>query len=668
MTLRKRLFSLAIPLLLLTLLLIGALSQSLLLARFDANDEHQLQGEANSLALQIDSFISRSVDVLRVSAWSNKTYEFIRGNYPQQFDHQNLDIDSVRNQDFNFLLFFDEAGRLKGEQWANPDLLDLRAGLPAPTMPSLRRDVLQRTHELGMLGSHGDARQSSAQMVLIQGIPVVLISSPISDDAGIAHPVGNAVAGRFLGLHRQRLLERFISGNLHVLPPAPDAQDWSPLPGNQYLRSTDIKIGPRYIADKNMQEIDLLFSNRLGAPELRMQISQPRLFLQRGNQTLMFFLTLATLLALAALLLVYLGLERWILLRVQRLNRDVASIGPGSALPRLAVHGNDELSSLTGELNGMFERLAQSEDRGKVILDSISDGYVETGLYDQITSANRALHEMLGYPAEGLIDLTFSSLFAPMEGQPDPQMVRQTLLEEGMISFQAAFKCTNGNLRWFEAKFSQTLDTAGEIIGYRGIMRDISEQMAYQNQLIDLAYRDTLTGLGNRKAFYEQLERHVAASRISSESTAVLFLDLDHFKEVNDRYGHQVGDGLLISVAERLRGSLRHPDRSFRLGGDEFTVVMHKVNQQEALALGERLLRTLGEDYVVDGIRIDVVSPSIGVALYPSHADNVEDLVRAADSAMYFAKRRRNCCCLFEAHMLDAAGTSTTPPTKPQSL
>ncbi|MOA26197.1 Cyclic di-GMP phosphodiesterase Gmr [compost metagenome] len=115
-------------------------------------------------------------------------------------------------------------------------------------------------------------------------------------------------------------------------------------------------------------------------------------------------------------------------------------------------------------------------------------------------------------------------------------------------------------------------------------------------------------------------------------------------------------------MASRLRGSLRQPDLSFRLGGDEFTVLLHSSDQRQAMALGERLLKALGEPYALGDLLIDVISPSIGIALYPLHANTADTLLKAADSAMYRAKRRRNCCCLYDAEVDAAADKAAAEP------
>lgn len=202
-----------------------------------------------------------------------------------------------------------------------------------------------------------------------------------------------------------------------------------------------------------------------------------------------------------------------------------------------------------------------------------------------------------------------------------------------------------GSIGHFETQISRRHNAGGRLIGYRGILHDVSEHVLHQRQLFDLAHQDALTGLGNRKAFHEDLARHLHGGALP---LALIFLDLDRFKQVNDRFGHDVGDALLVCMAERLCNALRQPDKAYRLGGDEFTVIVPMTEPQAASALARRLLKVLGEPVSVRELSIDFVTPSIGLALAPAHASKVDALVRAADQAMYQAKRQRGQVCVFQ--------------------
>jgi diguanylate cyclase (GGDEF)-like protein len=159
-----------------------------------------------------------------------------------------------------------------------------------------------------------------------------------------------------------------------------------------------------------------------------------------------------------------------------------------------------------------------------------------------------------------------------------------------------------------------------------------------QKHLFDLAHFDQLTGLPNRTLLLDRLNQAISASSRASRKISLLFIDLDGFKPVNDTYGHNIGDRLLKEVAERLMSCLREGDTAARLGGDEFVVMLPESDLDRALAVANRVLGTLKASYEFGKKTISDISASIGVAEFPSHADEMEALLTAADSAMYVAK------------------------------
>jgi diguanylate cyclase (GGDEF)-like protein len=164
-----------------------------------------------------------------------------------------------------------------------------------------------------------------------------------------------------------------------------------------------------------------------------------------------------------------------------------------------------------------------------------------------------------------------------------------------------------------------------------------------------LAYHDMLTGLPNRQLFYERLRQAVAHAKRNTKMLAVLSLDLDAFKSVNDTLGHRAGDLLLTAVAERLRGALRENDTVARLGGDEFTLKLSDIAQpRDAVRVAEKILKLFHEPFVIDGKELNITA-SIGVGLYPDHGRDAEMLVKNADLALYRAKQQgKNKCTVYD--------------------
>ncbi len=153
-----------------------------------------------------------------------------------------------------------------------------------------------------------------------------------------------------------------------------------------------------------------------------------------------------------------------------------------------------------------------------------------------------------------------------------------------------------------------------------------------------MAYFDVLTQLPNRSSFYIEFRLELDKAKRFKNRVALFFIDLDGFKEINDSYGHDVGDALLVDVAQRLRESIRTTDLAARLGGDEFTIILSGVNGgAESLEIAQKIIDKLNQPYHIDHHRIHI-GASIGIAIYPEHGDDIDTLVKNADDMMYEAK------------------------------
>ena len=193
-------------------------------------------------------------------------------------------------------------------------------------------------------------------------------------------------------------------------------------------------------------------------------------------------------------------------------------------------------------------------------------------------------------------------------------------------------------------------------LGWRGVGRDVTATVLAEQRVLELARYDELTGLPNRRLFTEELARALARAQRSGEAIAVMFIDLDQFKQVNDNLGHAAGDELLCTVAQRLRAQLRHMDLLARLGGDEFVALVEGTAEAAHLSrTAHRLLHAAAEPVALAGTAVQV-SASIGIALFPSDANDADALMRHADTAMYEAKRAgRNTCAFFVAELAQRA-------------
>jgi diguanylate cyclase (GGDEF)-like protein/PAS domain S-box-containing protein len=206
----------------------------------------------------------------------------------------------------------------------------------------------------------------------------------------------------------------------------------------------------------------------------------------------------------------------------------------------------------------------------------------------------------------------------------------------------------NNTWGWAETIKVPVYDADNNIVGTAGVARDITERKQAEQRIEFLANHDSLTGLPNRRLMEDRLKQALARAALNKEKLAVLFLDLDYFKTINDSMGHSTGDALLQAVAERLTACLRSIDTVARLGGDEFVIILPDIQgQAEAESFAAKIQETITQPYTFDNNEYHV-STSVGISLYPDHGDQDSILLRNADIAMYRAKDRgRNCHQVF---------------------
>ena len=200
-------------------------------------------------------------------------------------------------------------------------------------------------------------------------------------------------------------------------------------------------------------------------------------------------------------------------------------------------------------------------------------------------------------------------------------------------------ECTDGSHKTISNSAAPIFDTEKNIVGVTVVHQDITERRRIEERLAYLASYDTLTGLPNRSLFSDRLAQAMARTHRSTNKLALLLLDLDHFKEINDIFGHGAGDMMLKLVANRLQQGLREVDTIARLGGDEFTMILENISDTDAVArVAHKVRDTFSKPFDLHTRQLSI-TPSIGIALYPDDAQDAELLLRNADIAMYHAKR-----------------------------
>ncbi|MBS1170854.1 MAG: domain S-box/diguanylate cyclase protein [Burkholderiaceae bacterium] len=221
---------------------------------------------------------------------------------------------------------------------------------------------------------------------------------------------------------------------------------------------------------------------------------------------------------------------------------------------------------------------------------------------------------------------------------------------QSLHDFEYCFIDDQGKQRCISVSGEPVFDDEGKFVGYHGVGKDLTEKKQYEERIRQMAQYDSLTGLPNRALFYDRLKQAISTARRESSEFALLYLDLDKFKPVNDRHGHGAGDQLLQMVALRIRGLLRESDTVARLGGDEFAVLLPVIGKHaDAEDVAQKIIEAVTAPYALDGIDEEIrIGVSVGIALYPQDSAQSDSLVKAADAAMYKSKPAGNCYCFYD--------------------
>ena len=331
-------------------------------------------------------------------------------------------------------------------------------------------------------------------------------------------------------------------------------------------------------------------------------------------------------------------------MRIVRRNREVRWVEANVSL----IRDGGQVVGLQAFVRDVTERFAAEEERRRLaaIVESSQDAIISRTLDGTITSWNRGAERLYGYTAEEAIGQHIQVLVPSEQKSVSDVVMARVALGEHVEIHEAERIGSDGRRVHVSATVSPIRDHAGNVIGAASIARDISERKQAEEALARQARHDALTGLPNRMLLQERLD--VAIDRLNARRTplALVLLDLDRFKEVNDALGHGVGDAVLQEVAERLRDAVRSNDTIARLGGDEFAVLLVDADEGTALQVSHRVRAALAEPIALGGLTLDV-GASIGVALGPEHGQDPATLLRRADLAMYAAKRAGEGISLF---------------------
>jgi len=301
------------------------------------------------------------------------------------------------------------------------------------------------------------------------------------------------------------------------------------------------------------------------------------------------------------------------------------------------------------------EALATSEGRFRSIFDAASIGVMTLDLDGCVVEANVTLESVCGYPTGALHDRRLGDLVPADDESVLQEFAALAAGRSERCELEHRFSRHDDSLMWCRTVFVLVRDGVGRPVQVTAMLEDISDRKETEESLVHRASHDALTGLPNRQLFLQLLADAARNEVVAGSGLAVLFIDMDGFKETNDSLGHHAGDELLVAVAGRLRAAVRPTDDVARYGGDEFLVLATDVvSVDDATQLAWRLVNTLRTPFAVAGQTIRVTA-SFGIA-YDEQPEEHEELVRKADAAMYLAKQRgRNRVAVF-GEVTPAAG------------
>ena len=359
--------------------------------------------------------------------------------------------------------------------------------------------------------------------------------------------------------------------------------------------------------------------------------------------------------AISGVLALVLGVAMWLTMRfsvirpVGQLRDAIMRVSHGERGVKVPLVRKDELGEVAQQFHTMQDALADSEARIRAVMDNVLDAVIMIDEVGTIESANPATGRLFGYEMNELIGANVRILMPPPDSVRHGDYIHRYLVSGRSqaigITRELAGQRRGGSLFPIELSLSEMW--IGGRRHFVGILRDITERKQQTALLEYQALHDALTNLPNRSLLYDRLNQAILGAERQDKPLALVFMDLDRFKEINDTLGHHVGDQLLKQVAERVLATVRESDTVARLGGDEFAVLLPTADVEHAKQIAEKIIRAMEQPFNIDEHELSI-GGSIGIAMFPDHGTDQATLMKHADIAMYSAKRTRRGYAIYD--------------------
>ncbi|ABL00595.1 bifunctional diguanylate cyclase/phosphodiesterase [Pelobacter propionicus] len=576
------------------------LSSHLILLKSFSQLEQDYTSENVRRALNSIADDIRQIDTITsdYAGW-DEAYAFI-DNGNKTFSRSNLDDAIFPKLRLNILVYVRNSGAIVFAK-----AFDLRTGTESPLPPSL---VKQLTANSPLVRHTSSDSVLSGALLLPEG-PLLLVSRPVltSSYQGPIH--GSLIMGRFLGTDEIRRLADLNHLNLSILPlnaARQSSKSATILPPLSATRPIAVIPG----SGETITGYGLI-NDIHGKPALIARVDMRRKIYSQGVDAVQYFL--------------------------------------------FCFLGFCLISSLTGYI--LYAKLLASrkerkdtEKRYRSVISQASDIILLVDIDSRrILEANLAFQRLLNYAPDKATQLTLYDIMEDDRSGVDWR-INRILSEKVCFLGEHTVRAEDGSM--VEVDLNANLVSYGEQQVICMVLRDISERKRFEGELMHMAHHDALTGLPNRTLFFDRLRQGLYKKERSGKMLAVIYLDLDRFKIINDTLGHHTGDMLLKEVADRLRGVVRKADTISRLGGDEFTIIIDEIaTPADSLLVAEKILHVFSAPFRLEKHEM-FITASMGVTLYPNDGDTAEKLLKNADTAMYHAKEEgRNTYQFFSEEM-----------------